>query len=231
MRDVLGTALLDYYHQEKTHKLWIYNRYGRREQMPLEIYFRTEDNMPELELLALQACRGKVLDAGAGPGSHSLSLQQLGLDVTALDISPKAMEVAQQRGVQKAVCANLLQWQSPLFDTVLLLMNGIGLTGSLQGLSRFLIHAKTLVQKGGQLLFDSSDVAYLYKRQPRPTNRYYGEIEYQYQYKNWKTDWFTWLYVDADTLTNIASTAGWHTEVLMDDGYNQYLARLTQKQP
>jgi len=229
MKDVLGDALLDYFEHEHQYKLWIYNRYGRREEMPVAIYFRNEEAMPDLELTALQACRGTVLDVGAGAGSHSLVLQQLGLDVTAIDISPKAVEVAKKRGVKKAVQGDIYQFQPGTFDTILLLMNGIGLSGSLHGLRRLLKHLKTLLNKGGQLLFDSSDVAYLYKKRPKPTDRYYGEIEYKYAYRQQSTGWFYWLYIDRKTLTSIAAEEGWHTEIMFDDGYDQYLARLTMK--
>ena len=229
MRDVLGEAIWDYHHHEKDNKLWIHNRYGRKEEMPLSIYFREEDEMPELELLAMQQCRGKVLDIGAGAGSHSLVLQQMGVDVTALDISPKAVAVSQQRGVQKAIQANIFEYQESSFDTLLLLMNGIGLTGTLKSLQLFLQHSKTLLATGGQILFDSSDVAYLYKKNPMPRDKYYGEIEYQYQYKGQKGAWFNWLYVDTKTLKKAARAAGYKTEILFDDGYDQYLARLTLK--
>ena len=56
----------------------------------------------------------------------------------------------------------------------LLLMNGIGLCATLEGLQHFLQHAKGLLQAGGQLLFDSSDVAYLYNGKPPKGTPYYG---------------------------------------------------------
>jgi SAM-dependent methyltransferase len=229
MTDVLGAAIWDYQHKKTGSKLWIHNPYGRKEEMPVEVYFRTVDEMPEMERLALQLCRGKVLDVGAGAGAHSLALQQLGIDVTAIDISPKAVEVAQQRGVQMIAQADIFQYKSSKFDTLLLLMNGIGLTGTLAGLQRFLLHAKTLVKKSGQLIFDSSDIAYLYKNISKPADKYYGEIVYQYEYQKEKTEPFSWLYVDRTTLGEIAASAGWQTEIILEDAYDQYLARLTQK--
>lgn len=229
MNDVLGEAIWDHYHKLKGGKLWIHNRYGRKEEMPLELYFREAEDMPEMELLALQLCKGKVLDVGAGAGSHSLLLQQKGMDVTALDISPKAIAVAQMRGVQKTAVDDFYNYKSKRYDTLLLLMNGIGLAGSLDGLRLLLQHAKSLLKKGGQIIFDSSDVAYLYKGKPLPTDRYYGEIVYQYEYKKMKTEPFSWLYIDADTLAKIAEEMGWHMTVLLRDDYDQYLARLTLK--
>lgn len=229
MHDVLGEAIQAYHQGNITHKLWINNRYGRKEEMPIAVYFRNESDMPELEKRALQCCKGRVLDIGAGAGSHSLLLQQMGMDVTALDVSAKALSVAKQRGVQKTIEGDIFTFTSPLFDTLLLLMNGIGLAGTIDGLTRLLHYAKTLINKNGQVLFDSSDVAYLFKKTAKPTGHYYGEIEYQYQYKKSMTPWFKWLYVDVQTLYKIADTAGWKTELLMQDGYDQYLARLTLK--
>ena len=228
MEDVLGEAILDFYHGHKKHKLWIHNTYGPKEEMPVAVYFRDAVAMPEMERRALQLCKGKVLDVGCGAGSHSLLLQQMGLDVTSIDISAKAVEVARHRGVHKCFQADVFNFRHTKFDTLLLLMNGIGLTSNLDGLSRFLHHAKTLVKKRGQLLFDSSDVAYLYTGGAKPTGRYYGEITYRYEYKKKTTDPFSWLYVDAQTLTEVATAAGWHTQVVMEDDYDQYLARLTQ---
>src|SRR5882724_8052805 len=106
MNDILGQALWDYYHDISPGKLWIHNKYGPKEDMPVHTYFRAGEDMPKLELAALQTCCGKVLDIGAGVGSHTLILQQKGLDVTALDVSPKAAEVMKLRGVKKAVCTD-----------------------------------------------------------------------------------------------------------------------------
>ncbi len=227
MKDVLGNALWDYYHQATPQKLWIHNQYGPKEEMPVAIYFRTAADMPELEWLALQQCRGAVLDIGAGAGSHALWLQEKGVAVTALEQSPKAAAVLQLRGVKNVVQQNIFDYSGERYDTLLLLMNGIGLCGTLQGLRHFLQLAKGLLKEGGQLLFDSSDVAYLYNGRPPKGPDYYGEIDYQYQYKKQKTDWFKWLYVDAQTLLKIATTAGWTMQVLYEDGQDQYLVRLT----
>jgi len=228
MNDVLGQAIWDHYQGLKGHKLWIHNTYGKKEEMPVDVYFRDAVAMPEMERMALQLCKGKVLDVGCGAGSHSLLLQKAGFDVTAIDISPKAVEVARRRGVQKSFATDVFEFEHTKFDTLLMLMNGIGLTGNLAGLSRFLEHAKTLVKKKGQLIFDSSDVAYLFVGGAKPTDRYYGEITYRYEYKKMKTEPFSWLYVDAQTLTEVAAAAGWQTQVLLEDDYDQFLVRLTQ---
>ncbi|OOQ62233.1 class I SAM-dependent methyltransferase [Mucilaginibacter pedocola] len=225
MKDVFGAALWDHYKNNRPAKLFIYNKYGPKEEMPVEVYFRSGDAMPDAELLALSRCYGRVLDIGAGAGGHALLLQQRGLDVTAMDISAGAVDVMRERGVTQAIVHNIFTYNGEKYDTLLLLMNGIGLCGNIEQLRVFLQHAKMLLKPGGQLLFDSSDIAYLYQGN-LPQGHYYGEVWYQYGYKGQKTDWFQWLYIDADTLMQIAAEEGWAIEILDEDGMDGYLARL-----
>ncbi|MBS7563220.1 class I SAM-dependent methyltransferase [Mucilaginibacter sp. Bleaf8] len=229
MKDILGEAVHNYHFNNTPGKLWIHNTYGPKEPMPVEAYFREEDDMPDLEWVALNECRGQVLDVGAGAGSHALILQERGFEVMALDISANSVEVMKLRGVKQAVQADIFTYSGHQFDTILLLMNGIGLAGTLSGLTQLLQHLKTLLQPGGQLLFDSSDVAYLYEGKVPAGEPYYGEISYQYEYKNQKTEWFKWLYIDEKRLTAIVEADGWDMDVLYEDEHGQYLTRLTLK--
>jgi SAM-dependent methyltransferase len=225
MKDILGQAMTDYYARgkESRSKLWVNNRYGPREEMPVSVYFRDMNNMPKLEWIALQQCRGKILDIGAGAGSHALALQQLGQNVTALDISPMLAALMEKRGVKKVIRQDFFELGSGAYDTLLLLMNGIGLAGTLDGLRRFFDKARNLLRPGGQLIFDSSDIAYLYRGKPPKGPDYYGSIFYQYEYRRQRSDWFQWLFIDLKTLTKLASEVGWETERIFDDGDDHYL--------
>lgn len=226
MDDILGQAIYDHHNGDAKNKLWIYNQYGRREAMPIDTYFRAEDDMPDMEWMALNECRGRVLDIGAGAGSHALALQMRNTDVTALDISPLLAKVMHSRGVKNVVETNIYTYADSTFDTLLLLMNGIGLAGTLSQLELLLIHFKSLINPGGQILFDSSDVSYLFGDE-KPTEHYYGEIAYQYGYNDIKTNWFNWLYIDEHTMQHVANKYSFKMEVLLEDEYGQYLARLT----
>ncbi len=225
-KDVLGIAIADYYFNTSPAKLWVYDTIGPRVEMDVSTYFRPWTRMPALEQIAIGECRGEVLDIGAGAGSHALELQRRGIPVTALDISPKAVGVMQERGISRACQGNVFDFDSGQYDTLLLLMNGIGLVGDLPGLRRFLGHARRLLRPDGQLIFDSSDVAYLYEDSPMPTGRYYGEISCYYGYKRMKTEPFSWLYIDYHTLERLADEEGWSVELLFEDGNDQYLVRM-----
>lgn len=224
--DVFGKALLDYYKTGKADTLWLHNSYDEPEEMPIDVFFRDEDDMPELEHRALDLCRGKILDVGAGVGSHALALQQRGLEVTAIDIAEDAVVIMQKRGVKNALVQDIFTVNQK-YDTLLFMMNGIGLTGTLPGLIAFLAKAKTLITPKGQLIFDSSDISYLYEDMPMPTDHYFGEVNFCYEYQNQKGNWFNWLYLDQQTLKRIAKENGWQCTICYDDGEDQYLAQLT----
>jgi SAM-dependent methyltransferase len=232
MKDILGRALTEHFHRQSPGKLWVHNylaqeaRSIHREQMPLDFYFRDINDMPDLEWVALQQCRGKILDVGAGAGSHALTLQLMSQDVTALDVSPLSAALMEHRGITKVIRQDFFELRSGAFDTLLLLMNGIGLAGSIDGLRTFLAKAKKLLRPGGQLVFDSSDVAYLYPgKTPLKGDPYYGEVFFRYEYKQQLSDWFPWLFIDRKTLTTIVAGEAWHIEVLSDDGKGQYLVK------
>jgi hypothetical protein len=107
-----------------------------------------------------------------------------------------------------------------------MLMNGIGLCGDIKGLNNFLDYLKRLLLPGGQVLFDSSDIAYLYKSDDFIASNYYGEISYQYEYQSIKGEWFKWLYVDFLMLQQLAEKIGWECEMIYEDDMDQYLARI-----
>ena len=223
--DVQGQALSDYFLHGKADPLLLHTSYGTVEEMPVDWFFRDEEDFPELEQYALTLCHGKVLDIGAGVGSHALSLQDRGLAVTGLEMSTLSANVMKRRGVQRIVNTAYQQFPPAQYDSLLLLMNGIGLVGTLAGLAQFLSQAPSWLAPGGQLIFDSSDIAYLYE-EGLPTDHYYGEIRYQYEYQGQRGEWFPWLYVDADTLLTIATAQGWHGQVVYEENTGQYLMRL-----
>lgn len=224
--DVFGKVLRDHYQERQKGKLWLHNSYGMPEDMPVDIFYRTKNELTELESMALELCEGKTLDIGAGVGSHALILQNQGIDVTAIEISESACDIMRKRGVKKVINTDVLQFESEQFDTLLMLMNGIGLCGDIKGLHSFLDYLKRLLLPGGQVIFDSSDIAYLYKADEFIASNYYGEISYQYEYQKVKGNWFKWLYVDFAMLKKIAEEIGWQCEMIYEDDMDQYLARM-----
>lgn len=223
MTDIHGKAILDYYRGNEEATLIVHNSYGALEEMSAEVFFREEEDFTVLEHLALIECKGKVLDLGAGAGAHSLVLASRGFEVTAVENSPGCVEVMKQSGLKKVTLEDY-QNHHYSYDTVLILMNGLGLAGTMERLPGFLQRCGRLLNSGGQILVDSSDINYLYADgTPRPSG-YYGEVSYQYEYLGKKGEWFDWLYVDQHTLQEVTTHLGMVCEILHTDENDQYLA-------
>ena len=225
MADLPGKAIHDFYFQENKKRLFVHDRFGPKVEMPVSTYFRNATRMPQLERIALDRCSGNILDIGAGAGTHSLELQNRGFQCTALEISPKACEVITAKGVENVVCEDFFKFEEKQFDTLLLLMNGIGICATVGGFRTFLKKAKSLLKPDGKIVFDSCDVAYMYEDISFP-EYYYGEVECRYEYQGELTDWFGWLYIDQHTMKSVAEEEGWISEIIFEDDRNQYLAEL-----
>lgn len=232
-QDPMGLAIKDYHASpDDAIAVTVYSDFSEPDEIPASLLFRGLDEMPELERLALEHCQGHTLDVGAGAGSHALALQQMDKQVTAMDISPLSVEVMKERGVRNTLLADVFAYEQRQYDTLLMLMNGIGLVGTLQGLENFLQHARKLLAPGGQLIFDSSDIIYLYEEEDGSyaidlAADYYGQISYIMEYKEVKGERFDWLYVSFPVLEEYAEAAGFKAEMLYLGDHYDYLAKLT----
>lgn len=224
--DVQGKALLDYFLGKEDVPLVLHTSYGDPEKMPVEVFFREEEDFTKLERFALRHCRGRVLDIGAGAGSFSVELQEKGFEVTAMEISPFCCQIMKQRGVKEVEEADFWNFSKGSYDTLLLMMNGIGLAAELSCLPGFLLKLKELLSPGGQIICDSSDISYLYAGAKKPVDRYFGEIRYCYEYEGDKGEWFGWLYADPALLSEVCRKVGMEMSVLYKNRKDQFLARI-----
>ncbi len=230
--DPMGAAIRDYQNNGKASRLRVLSSMFDEDEMPVAHLFRTFNQMPRLEQKALSMAKGKVLDIGAGAGCHALALQERGLEVKAIDISPLSCEVMKERGVKDAECVNLFDPQlQGKYDTLLLLMNGTGIAGKLNRLPMLLNRLKELLAEGGQILIDSSDLKYIYENEDGSMDidlnaPYYGEVDYQMQYKNIKGEPFDWLYTDPMLLASISKQCALNCEIVEEGENYDFLARL-----
>ncbi|CAM3351853.1 Ubiquinone biosynthesis O-methyltransferase [Flavobacterium longum] len=228
----MGKAILDYQTGNNPENLVTETSISDADELSVDYLFRGFNDMPKIEQQALRLASGKVLDVGCGAGSHSLYLQEKGIDVTAIDISPNAIEACRLRGVKNAEVANLRDVEG-VFDTILLLMNGTGIFGRLKDVSAYLAKLKSLLSVGGQILIDSSDIIYMFDedddggRWITSDRNYYGELTFYLSYKGEQETPFDWLYMDFNTLQNAANAHGLHCELVAEGVHYDYLARLT----
>ncbi len=230
--DPMGNAIHDYFNAPGELEVNVTCSVGDDGVITLPYLFRSYEEMPVLEQIALMSCKGDVLDVGAGAGSHALYLQTLGHDVLAIDISELSVQVIQQRGVKAAQAIDFFDLQGQQFDTLLMMMNGIGFVQTLHRMDEFFAHAKTLLLRGGQIILDSTDVRYLYLEEDGSLRMdleqtYYGEATYQMEYNDIKGEPFPWLFIDYDTLATKAKENGFDCEFLAEAFPHSYLAKLS----
>lgn len=230
-KDPMGAAIYDFHKNGKAAKLRVFSSQFEEDEIPVEDLFRDFDRMPYLEKVALELAQGSILDVGAGAGCHSIALGQMGKRATAMDISPLSVQVMRERGVD-AVQADF--WDPAFagkYDTVLMLMNGSGIIGKVDNMERFFNRIRELLNPGGYLLMDSSDLRYLYEEEDGSfaidlAGDYYGELDYQMQYKSVKGETFDWLYVDYQTLSYYAEQYGFNVELVAEGEHYDYLAKI-----
>lgn len=231
-KDPMGAAILDYHLHGTAGRLRVLSPDFDEDEIPVDTLFRSYDEMPVIEKTAIDMAYGKILDVGAGSGCHSIALEDMGKDVEAIDISPLAVQVMQDDGIN----ARLVNLFDPTFvgkyDTILMLMNGSGIIGSVSNMEAFFTRMKQLLNPGGCILMDSSDVSYLFEDDEEGmmvdlAASYYGELEFSMQYKRIKGESFKWLYIDFDTLDFYASQYGFRAEMVCTGGHYDYLAKLS----
>ncbi|MBQ7057431.1 MAG: methyltransferase domain-containing protein [Bacteroidaceae bacterium] len=227
-KDPMGRAITEFHKTGTADKLRVFSPMFEEDEMPLDTLFRTYDAMPEIERRALDMAKGRTLDVGAASGCHSLVLQERGIDVTAIDISPLSVETMKNRGIKKVFEQDFFTLEGQRFETILLLMNGFGITGTLQRMRDLFRQLDKILAPGGQLLGDSSDISYVFDGY-MPDTEYYGELTFQMQYKDTIGEPFPWLYIDADTLKQVATDNGYHAEIIAEGGHYDYLARITKR--
>lgn len=231
-QDPMGQAMYHYFHYNDTTSIKVNTNITEGEELPVPYLFRKYSQMPFLEKEALRFVKGKVLDVGAGSGAHSLYLQDNGFDVTSLDVSELSCELMKEQGLKNVICMDIWTFETEAYDTIMFMMNGIGLVKNLEGLQIFLEYIKSFLAPKGQILLDSSDIKYMFYDDAGGlwvdmNSEYYGELEYQLTYKHYTADPFPWLFVDFDRLRNIAIKCGWTVELIYEDDHFHYLARLT----
>ena len=241
--DPMGAAIYDFYKNGKAGVLRVCSSEFDDDEIPVYDLFRSYDQMPELERLALEMADGEILDVGAGSGCHSMALMEMGKTVKAIDISPLSVVVMKERGVDASQVNFYDKSYSERFDTVLMLMNGTGIIGRIENIPAFFERLKDLLKPGGCVLMDSSDLRYLFEEEDGSlmidlADDYYGQLDYQMEYvgavdkelDGVKGEPFDWLYLDFDSLAFYAEECGFKAELIAEGEHYDYLAKLTINQ-
>jgi len=228
-----GLALLDYHRGNLDTTLIIHRDDGWEDELSIKTFFRHPQDF-EVERIALDLCRGHVLDVGAGTGLHSLLLQDKGLSVCAIDVLPEAVQIMRDKGVIDVRQADIMSFENERFDTILMMGHGIGVVEDINGLTQFLSHVVGLLNQNAQILLTSLDVQVTdnpthltYQEQNLEAGRYFGEIRMKFKYGDSEGPLFGWLHIDPETLSDYASRENLYCEMVEQQDDGNYLACLS----
>lgn len=231
--DPIGRAVYDFHFHSINQPVIVHSDDFDDDQIETSYLFRAYKQMPVLEKKAMSLCRGKILDIGACAGTHSVYLQNKGFQVTAIETSELCCQVLRDRKIATVINQDIFKFSGEKFDTILLLMNGTGIAGSLDGLDVLFHHMKTLLNPGGQILIDSSDLIFLFEQEDGSALidisaiKYYGELTFQTEYGSWVSQPFPWLYVDLNNLENAVLKNQLKIAKIYKGQHYDYLAQIT----
>jgi SAM-dependent methyltransferase len=173
---------------------------------------------PSHQKKALKLARGRVLDIGCGPGSHALHLQQEGLDVLGVDLSPLAIKVCRLRGLAKTRVMSITQ-VSPIlgaFDTILMYGNNFGLFGNFKRARWLLKRFGGMTSEKARIIVETADpyqtrdpCHLAYHRFNRRRGRMGGQLRIRVRYRHYTTPWFDYLLASKKEMRAIIKGTGW----------------------
>lgn len=226
----LAAALMDHHRTGRPRHVSATRADGVAFEIETEEYFTLDGRLERLDAIALERCRGRVLDVGAGAGRHALALEERGLEVVAIDLSPICTELCRIRGVRDARTLDVMTLHSEdllgRFDTIFFGMQTIGVAGGVVPLEKLLVRLRSVLAPGGQILADSSALRQAWEGESDDSSAEAGEIVLSTRYRGWMGEPFPWLYLGSQHLEEVARRAGLEMENLGSVDSGEYLAAL-----
>jgi len=198
-----------------------------------EHYFADFENWDLHERKAMRYVKGRVLDIGCAAGRVSLYLQKKGFDGLAVDISPLAIKVCNERGVRNTKVASITQLSSKFgrFDTLIFFCNNFGLFGNPDRAKRLLRRFHGMTGENARIIAESVDpykttdpVHLEYHRFNLNRSRLPGQLRIRVRHKKYVTPWFDYLLVSKREMRSLLRNTGWRIERILDSKRAVYIA-------
>jgi SAM-dependent methyltransferase len=205
----------------------------------VEGYFSAPPEWTAFERTMLDRLDGPTLDIGTGAGRFALALQERGVPVTGLDTSPAAIRVCAARGVRETVCASGHRHAvdaAGAYERFLLAGNNLGLLGSAEAAPGFLATLAAMAAPGAIVVahgtdpYGTDDPAHLaYHERNRSQGRMAGQLRLRMRHRTFATDWFDYLFLTPDELTELVRDTYWTLSEVDDSEPPSYVAILRRR--
>ncbi|WP_410618539.1 class I SAM-dependent methyltransferase [Amycolatopsis sp. cmx-8-4] len=190
------------------HRCWLELPSGERIELPVERWAQASDG----DEVLLDACTGPTLDIGCGPGRLTAALAERGVVALGVDSSRTAVRLTRRRG-GSALHRNVFdhvpgegRWRH-----VLLADGNIGIGGD----------PAVLLRRAAELIADDGDV--LVELDPPGGGLRHERVRLRPGHAD--VAWFTWAWVGADAIAEVANRAGLHVDRTTRHGH-RWFARL-----
>jgi SAM-dependent methyltransferase len=203
-----------------------------------ERYFAEPAGWLPFERQALDFASGRMLDVGCGAGRYALALQARGLPVTALDVSPGAVDVSRQRGVGSTVLGTVSDHAAAgeRYDTFLLMGENLGLLESADRAPAFLAELAAMASPGARIIahgadpHPADDPAHVrYQQRNLELGRMPGQMTIRVRHRDLASHWFDYLLCSPDELAALLTPTSWELTEVSDVDPVNYLAILTHR--
>lgn len=226
MADAFGRMVEDCHHERLVERPVYRRDDGQVSEAHLEGYFADYEEWSGLEKRMVEHVSGSVLELGCGAGRIALWAQGQGHAVLGVDRSPGAVRVARERGVERALVADMATL--PVdggFDTLLVVGQQLGLGRSRAALEGTLSGLARVAKPGGRLVADLSDPTgpdaraeseYLERHAVGDGLAY---RRFRVEYDGLAGPWIDLLMASPDALAGVVARTPWTVEaVLAGDG-------------
>jgi len=214
--DLWGRIYLDHWRGERHPHEFIRDD-GKTQRVPSAAgYF--EAPRSGVERHALETLTGRVLDLGCGAGGYTRFLEERGLAVTSIDISPGAIAVCRERGCRDARVANIDALPVDLrpFDAIICMGNTLGIGQSPDTLGHRLTALRAVCRPAARLLavirdpLTTTDAEHLsYHERNRAMGRPPGLVRSRIRYRGELGDWWDLWMPTQPELELAAEHSGW----------------------
>ena len=230
--DAFGQALLHYQKGESKHFI-IERSDGYLDIMETGPLFQDHEDWQDIEKEAMNSVKGRVLDVGCGAGRHAIYLQNKGFDVLGIDISPLAIEVCKERGLNNAEVMAIedANYEEDSFDTILMMGNNFGLFGNFEKARVLLGNFYRMTSKDAVIVATSNDVYKTsnplhlkYQESNRKRGRMSGQIRFRVRFRQYSTPWYDYLMVSKKEMEEILQDTGWEVKQYIDSEMSYYIA-------
>ncbi len=214
--DSLGIAVMDYHRGNRGNPCMIERDDGVLMEEPIDLYFETEQDWRYEETQALSFVDSTVLDIGCGAGRHLLGLQRRAFAV-GLDNSRTVLRVCRERGGKLLVlgCARRLPFKARIFDAVLLMNNGLGISGDVKNTGEMLRDVRRVLLPQGHLIAHTSNpnepgtaVDEDYRLRNLASHRPPGLVKLRVRYKSFIGPWFDLMLLAPEEVEALLKQAG-----------------------